>query len=1725
MSYLGVEPGSRSVRTSTVHTAASGQNTYVVNGGYTKGYVDVFINGTKTLNFTATDNQTVVLSSNSTLNDKVEIIAYSPLAIYSVVSKAGDAMSGDLTLPNLISTGNVGGSNGYFVNLKVDSNTYINNSLTIAGNSTQVGNFTLTGNLNLTGSLIITGEATSVTTQSLAVEDSIITMAANNVLSDTLDIGFAGKYNNGAANVWTGLIRNATDKEFYFFQEYDTTPGNDVDITDPSFQLANVHANFTGNVQSNNITVVQLNATNLNMTSSITLTGDASGYRQDSTTIYGGAAGAGYGRIEYHANKWVFNAGSDSANIAFFQRGNLVKSWIDNDGNFSGTANDASNLGGTAAASYLQTSGSYTISGVRVHTANLEVRTANLIINSSASIIANGTIGTAGQVLTSNGSTVYWGVGGGSSVAGSNTQIQFNDSGSANGSAGLTFNKATNTLSVSNIINVGANVSLTTANLAIGNTSANVYVNSTAFVGNVVATSISGNLAGNVVATTISGNLTGNVAATTISGNLTGNVIATTISGNLTGNVAATTITGNLTGNVSATTISASANVSVGTLFINSTAFVGNVVATSVSGNLTGNVIATTITGNLTGNVAATVISGNLTGNVLAGTVNATTINATSNVVVGANVNIDTAKASFGNSTTINAPQVIVANTSGTTTINTNFISTTSLSGNLTGNVTAISISGNLTGNVAATTITGNLTGNVAATTITGNLTGNVSATVISSGNTTITGFINVTSNSTFGGSVTVAGITTLSANVILGTSGLSANGGFGTDGHVLHSNGTATYWAADDQGVTSVASGNGITGGTITSTGTLTAVAGAGMVVNTSGINILANSGIVANSTGTFVNAQTPLVANATGLHIATSAGNGTFTSGISAITVDSVGRVTSVTGSAGYVTSSGVTSVASGNGITGGTITATGTLTAVAGAGMVVNTTGINILANTGIVANTTGAFVNANYIATISSNNATFINGNNVLTVMESLRANRNINGGGTITVDASGNVLWSSRFIVISNGRGSHFSTAGYYDINCPTSGTITGVGGAANKTATAAGIPLAQWEAIYYILPIGSNNASVAANFRVASYTSDVEIPSDWVLICVRNGDDGLVYFNNGIHLDLGQSYNATVFSSALVPTANNTTYVNGKTEGNLNVNSASYANASITNTFTVGTGSYFVSNGNVGIATATPDALLTVAGTANVSGNSRIGGIATLAANVVLGTTTISANGGVGSAGQVLTSGGAGNVYWSTAAAGVNAAAQYSWTNTHSFAANVTFATTAALIANSSAGTAGHVLHSNGSSVYWAADNDSGGTVTSVASGNGITGGTITATGTLSAVAGAGMVVNTSGINILANTGIVANTTGAFVNATYIGTLSANNTTYVNGKTEGNLNVNNATTATTATNWGTYGGVPAAGTSFGNASTIGRSDVNGYTYFFYINSNTSNSENPTVSQIIVTNGSDNFYRKASIAHLTSAVQTNASGTWNITANNASFLGTVAAASYSVLASTETMSGRKTFSAGQSSGSLLNATGGLGGIEIYGGGSTNAAFMTFHRPGAYAAYFGLDNDSQFAVGGWSAGAALANMKVGSFGVGTAASGTAGEIRATNNITAYYSDRRLKTNISRIEDALSKIERISGVTFQSNEEAEKYGYTDKRVQVGVIAQEIEAVLPQVVVPAPFDIARDDDGNEYSKSGENYKTVQYEKLVPLLIEAIKELSYTVKSLQRELKELRDS
>ena len=148
------------------------------------------------------------------------------------------------------------------------------------------------------------------------------------------------------------------------------------------------------------------------------------------------------------------------------------------------------------------------------------------------------------------------------------------------------------------------------------------------------------------------------------------------------------------------------------------------------------------------------------------------------------------------------------------------------------------------------------------------------------------------------------------------------------------------------------------------------------------------------------------------------------------------------------------------------------------------------------------------------------------------------------------------------------------------------------------------------------------------------------------------------------------------------------------------------------------------------------------------------------------------------------------------------------------------------------------------------------------------------------------------------------------------------------------------------------------------------------------------------------------------------------------------------------------------------------------------------------------------------------ASSSNVQFGSLGIGTAASGTAGEIRATNQITAYYSDERLKENIEIIPNALDKIMQLRGVTYNANQLAESFGYTNKEKQVGVLAGDVQKVLPEAVKPAPFDILKLNEGIEISMSGENYKTVQYEKLVPLLIQAIKEMNEKINELQ-ELKQ----
>jgi len=117
----------------------------------------------------------------------------------------------------------------------------------------------------------------------------------------------------------------------------------------------------------------------------------------------------------------------------------------------------------------------------------------------------------------------------------------------------------------------------------------------------------------------------------------------------------------------------------------------------------------------------------------------------------------------------------------------------------------------------------------------------------------------------------------------------------------------------------------------------------------------------------------------------------------------------------------------------------------------------------------------------------------------------------------------------------------------------------------------------------------------------------------------------------------------------------------------------------------------------------------------------------------------------------------------------------------------------------------------------------------------------------------------------------------------------------------------------------------------------------------------------------------------------------------------------------------------------------------------------------------------------------------------FRVNTSGADVTGTLTATGDVVAYYSsDKRLKDNIVRIENPLEKVGKIGGYTFDWNDKQETYTGKD----VGVIAQEIQEVLPELVTER-------DNG---------YLAVKYEKMVPLLIESIKELKQEIDDIKQK-------
>jgi len=176
---------------------------------------------------------------------------------------------------------------------------------------------------------------------------------------------------------------------------------------------------------------------------------------------------------------------------------------------------------------------------------------------------------------------------------------------------------------------------------------------------------------------------------------------------------------------------------------------------------------------------------------------------------------------------------------------------------------------------------------------------------------------------------------------------------------------------------------------------------------------------------------------------------------------------------------------------------------------------------------------------------------------------------------------------------------------------------------------------------------------------------------------------------------------------------------------------------------------------------------------------------------------------------------------------------------------------------------------------------------------------------------------------------------------------------------------------------------------------------------------------------------------------------------------------------------------------------------------------------------------VDSSTQtltFEVGNSTTGGTAVNLTT-KMTINTSSVTVSGNFNATGEITAYSSDQRLKENLRPIDNAIDKVKSLNGLYFDWKPVIDDLGFEpDNKVDdAGVLAQEVQAVLPQAVTYAPFDTyheVNEETGEmeRHSHSGEDYLTVKYEKMVPLLIEAIKEQQDQIDNLKEMVRKLTD-
>ena len=675
--------------------------------------------------------------------------------------------------------------------------------------------------------------------------------------------------------------------------------------------------------------------------------------------------------------------------------------------------------------------------------------------------------------------------------------------------------------------------------------------------------------------------------------------------------------------------------------------------------------------------------------------------------------------------------------------------------------------------------------------------------------------------------------------------------------------------------------------------------------------------------------------------------------------------------------------------------------------------------------------------------------------------------------------------------------------------------------------------------------------TVGLNVNNATIANTIGVYTGTVNAAVHSIGTTMVANNSGIFFPTGNIVSSSV----------NTTfgYVNGfirvaNTTGNVNILPGLYSiNATgVVNASSYTIGANLVAN-TIGIYHT---------GTVNAASHTTGGGYGTATGGATVNSTVIAL--GNSSVNGFITANSTTSYYTGTAY--VAASIPLITSNVEVRTANITINATAGIIANGSIGAAGQALFSNASSVYWGAItsgaiaapgsdtyvlyNDNGAIAATVGLkfnkvSNTITIGSASVNATVNSTVYTGTANNASylggtiassyaksadatyigttsialnrssasqtlnGVSIdgsansttyiVANTGLVSNATGVYVNAAYINTISSNSTNFVGTVSAANV-VSNTQLSGNLSLYVQTTGLNSNVSALGYMNTSSNYTITGvHTYNANVALTTpliANSSAGTRGHVLYSNGTTGSAYWAAVSAVAGSdtqVQFNDGGS----VSNGS-------ANFTFTKSNSTLTVNGPITGGAISGTSGTFTSGVAAIETAG----NYTFRAYANASSQLVQIQFTNNAQNA----QIGVVAANntcmymdggngVQIQSLGIGTNPSSTVGEIRATNNITAYYSDDRLKTRKGNIENALSKVQSLNGFHYEANETAQALGY--KAIpEVGVSAQEVQAIMPEVVVPAPID--------------EQYLTVRYEKLIPLLIEAIKELKAELDALK---------